>query len=88
MSGSPRYNYGPKNHEIPADALAKREALRAVAAGHGVDLRTAALQFSAAPDVAVALVVGASSAEQISQDFNSMQAKSRRLSGTSSRPGG
>lgn len=75
VSGSPRYNYGPKNHEIPTEALAKRDALRAVAASHGVDLRTAALQFSAAPDVAVALVVGASSAEQISQDYNSMQAK-------------
>src|SRR6201996_9136366 len=52
VSGSPRYNYGPKNHEIPAEAIAKRDALRSVAARHGVDLRTAALQFSAAPDVA------------------------------------
>ena len=49
ISGSPRYNYGKKNHEIPADVIDKRERLRAVAARHGVDLRTAALQFSAAP---------------------------------------
>jgi hypothetical protein len=38
-------------------------------------LRTAALQFSAAPDVAVALVVGARSHQQIAEDYNSLQAK-------------
>jgi D-threo-aldose 1-dehydrogenase len=46
-----------------------------VAARYGVDLRTAALQFSAAPDVAVALVVGARSHQQITEDYNSLQAK-------------
>lgn len=75
LSGSPRYNYGKENFKIPADAIKKREALRAAAARHGVDLRTAALQFSAAASEAVALVVGARSAEQISQDWNSTQAK-------------
>lgn len=75
ISGSPRYNYGTKNFDIPADAIAKRERLRAVAASFGVDLRTAALQFSAAAAEAVALVVGARSAQQISEDYNSMQAK-------------
>ena len=75
LSGSPRYNYGKENFKIPADVIKKREALRAVAARHGVDLRTAALQFSAAASEAVALVVGARSAEQISQDWNSIQAK-------------
>src|SRR5262245_5600103 len=75
ISGSPRYNYGKENYKIAPAHLEKRERLRAVAARHGVDLRTAALQFSAAPDVAVALVVGASSDQQILQDYNSMQAK-------------
>jgi D-threo-aldose 1-dehydrogenase len=75
ISGSPRYNYGKENHKIPPEAIAKRDRLRAVAAKYGVDLRTAALQFSAAPDVAVALVVGASSDRQIVEDWNSMQAK-------------
>lgn len=75
VSGSSRYNYGPKNFEIPAEAIAKRERLRAVAARFGVDLRTAALQFSAAASEAVALVVGARNARQISEDYNSMQAK-------------
>ena len=75
ISGSPRYNYGKGNFKIPPAAIEKREKLRAVAARYGVDLRTAALQFSAAPDVAVALVVGARSHQQIAEDHNSLQAK-------------
>jgi D-threo-aldose 1-dehydrogenase len=75
ISGSPRYNYGKDNYKIPPEAIAKRDKLRAVAARYGVDLRTAALQFSAAAPVAVALVVGVRSAQQISEDYNSMHAK-------------
>src|ERR1700753_732024 len=75
ISGSPRYNYGKDNFQIPADVIKKQDALRAVAARHGVDLRAAALQFSAAASEAVALVVGARSAQQISEDWNSLQAK-------------
>jgi D-threo-aldose 1-dehydrogenase len=75
LSGSARYNYGPNNYKISSAHIEKRDRLRAVAARHGVDLRTAALQFSAAPDVAVALVVGASSDQQILEDYNSMRAK-------------
>ncbi len=75
ISGSPRYNYGKENFRIPPEVIEKREKLRAVAARYGVDLRTAALQFSAAPDVAVALVVGARSAQQIEEDWNSLRAK-------------
>lgn len=75
ISGSPRYNYGQENFRIPPDVLQKRDKLRAVAARHGVDLRTAALQFSAAAPEAVALVVGARSAQQIQEDWNAMQAR-------------
>jgi D-threo-aldose 1-dehydrogenase len=75
ISGSPRYNYGKDNFKIPAAAIEKREKLRTAAARYGVDLRTAALQFSAAPDVAVALVVGAHSDRQISEDYNSLRAR-------------
>ena len=75
ISGSPRYNYGKDNFKIPAAAIEKREKFRVVAARYGVDLRTAALQFSSAADVAVALVVGARSAQQIQEDWNSLQAK-------------
>ncbi|TAI62618.1 aldo/keto reductase [Bradyrhizobium sp. Leo170] len=75
ISGSPRYNYGPNNYKISPAHIEKRDRLRAAATRHGVDLRTAALQFSSAPDVVVALVVGASSHRQILEDYNSMQAK-------------
>jgi D-threo-aldose 1-dehydrogenase len=75
ISGSPRYNYGKENFKIPSAAIEKREKLQGVADRFGVDLRTAALQFSAASDVAVALVVGARSDRQIQEDWNSLQAK-------------
>jgi len=75
ISGSTRYNYGKESYKIPPAFLEKRKRLRAVASNHGVDLRTAALQFSAAPDVAAALVVGASSEQQILADYTSMQTK-------------
>jgi D-threo-aldose 1-dehydrogenase len=75
ISGSPRYNYGKESYRIPPEFLEKRKRLREVASNHGVDLRTAALQFSASPDVAAALVVGASSEQQILADYTSMQTK-------------
>ncbi len=75
ITGSPRYNYGKESYKIPPAFLEKRRRLRDIASNHGVDLRTAALQFSAAPDVAAALVVGASTPQQILEDFTSMQTK-------------
>jgi D-threo-aldose 1-dehydrogenase len=75
ISGSPRYNYGKDSYKIPAAYIEKRRRLRELAANHGVDLRTAALQFSAAPDVAAALVVGVSREHQILEDYTSMQTK-------------
>ncbi len=75
ISVSPRYNYGKDSYKIPAAYIEKRKKLRDIAANHGVDLRTAALQFSAAPDVAAALVVGVSREHQILEDYTSMQTK-------------
>jgi D-threo-aldose 1-dehydrogenase len=75
ISGSPRYNYGKESYKIPPAFLEKRRRLLEVAGNHGVDLRTAALQFSAAPDVAAALVVGCKSEQQILADYTSMQTK-------------
>jgi D-threo-aldose 1-dehydrogenase len=75
LAGKPRYNYGKDNHIIPDDKLAKRRVLQRIADSHGVDLRTAALQFSAAPDLAAALIVGASSADQILADFTAMKTR-------------
>lgn len=75
ISGSARFNYGKDNYQIPADAIEKRERLRAVAARHGADLRAAALQFSGAPDVAAALVVGCSNAQQVLADYTALGTK-------------
>jgi D-threo-aldose 1-dehydrogenase len=74
ISGSARYNYGKTSGNIPPEHLAKREKLRAVAGHFGVDLRTAALQFSAAPDVAAALIVGAHTGAQALANASSMKA--------------
>lgn len=73
VSGSARYNYGKTSWDIPQEHLAKRERLRAVANQFGVDLRTAALQFSAAPDVALSLIVGAHTEAQALANATSMK---------------
>ncbi|MFY9629992.1 MAG: aldo/keto reductase [Candidatus Cybelea sp.] len=73
MSGSARFNYGKDNYKIPAEAIEKRAKLRAVSERYGVDLRTAALRFSIAPDVAVALVVGCSNPQQVLADYTSLK---------------
>jgi aryl-alcohol dehydrogenase-like predicted oxidoreductase len=57
---------GKDSYRIQPAFLEQRKLLCEVASNHGVDLRTAALQFSAAPDVAAALVSGASSEQQTS----------------------
>jgi D-threo-aldose 1-dehydrogenase len=75
ISGSPRYNYGKESYKIPPAFIEKRKRLREVAGNYGVDLRTAALQFSSAPDVAAALVVGVKNEQQILADYTSMQTK-------------
>jgi D-threo-aldose 1-dehydrogenase len=75
ISGSPRYNYGKNSWDIPRKYIDKRAKLRAVADQYGVDLRTAALHFSATPDVAAALIVGARSEEQVLANVTSMQAR-------------
>jgi D-threo-aldose 1-dehydrogenase len=75
ISGSARFNYGKENYKIPAEVIEKRARLRAVAARYGVDLRTAALQFSIAPDVAVALVVGCANPQQVLADYTSLETR-------------
>ena len=72
ISGSNRFNYG---HEMPAEFIAKRNRLTDIANTHGVDLRTAALQFAAMPDVAAAVLCGARTAQQITEDVESMKVK-------------
>ena len=73
ISGSNRYNYG--DHKIPAEFIVKRNRLAAIAKTYAIDLRTAALQFAAMPDVAAAVICGARTAEQITEDVESMKVK-------------
>jgi D-threo-aldose 1-dehydrogenase len=75
ISGSARFNYGEENYKIPGDVIEKRARLRTVADRYGVDLRTAALQFSIAPDVAAALIVGCANAGQALANYTSVQTK-------------
>jgi D-threo-aldose 1-dehydrogenase len=72
ISGSARCNYGKRSHNISREYIAKRDQLRNVASQFGVDLRTAALQFSAAPDLAAALIVGAHTETQVLANVSSM----------------
>jgi D-threo-aldose 1-dehydrogenase len=72
ISGSNRYNYG---HDMPPEFVAKRNRLATIANTHGVDLRTAALQFAAMPDVAAAVLCGARTSQQITEDVESMTIK-------------
>lgn len=74
ISGSARYNYGEKSWDIPTAVTHKRTRLREIADSYGVDLRTAALQFSAAPDVAAALVTGMKSPAQAIANMASINA--------------
>src|SRR3981189_583919 len=69
------HNYGKEKYKTPLPIIENRQMLGEVAGRHGVDLRTAALQFSATPDIALALIVGAASDQQIVADYSSMQFK-------------
>ena len=75
LAGRPRYNYGPQSYDIPAEKLEKRMALERIARRRGVDLRSAAMQFSAAPDLAAALIVGAASPDQVLENVTSMRTR-------------
>src|SRR5690606_1737014 len=69
LSGKDRYLYGT---EIPLFAKEKLIKLKRVAQNHQVDLRTASLQFAAAPKVVSSIIPGASSYEQVLQNVNSL----------------
>lgn len=75
LGGEFRYNYGEGNTLIPHDKRERLASLRAIAEKHGVDLIAAALQFSAAPDVASALIVGAAKPEHILADHAALRAE-------------
>lgn len=65
LAGVARYDYAGV---FPPGVQEKRERIRSVALKHGVDLRTAALQFAAAPQVVSAVIPGIRSATQATQN--------------------
>ncbi|MBT1709403.1 aldo/keto reductase [Fulvivirgaceae bacterium PWU5] len=72
LAGIDRYNY---KSEIPPGFREKRERLSKLAEQHGTDLRTAALQFAAAPSVVAAVIPGTRSAIQARENVESMKVK-------------
>ncbi|REA62852.1 aldo/keto reductase [Dyadobacter luteus] len=72
LSGKDRYLYGGK---FPAGVKEKLSALQKVASQHQVDLRTAALQFSAAPQVVSAVIPGAHTVQQAQENATSFKTK-------------
>jgi len=69
LAGRERYLY---DGTVPEWAPKKRAAVQAICDRHGVDLRTAALQFADAPDVVSAVIPGARTPEQVQANVTSM----------------
>lgn len=65
LAGKDRYLYGG---EMPAAVQEKLVSLKRVADNHQVDLRTAALQFCAAPNVVSAVIPGAHTVQQAQEN--------------------
>ncbi len=72
LAGIDRYNY---SEDIPQEFMEKRERLNQIAQNHGTDLRTAALQFCAAPDVVSTVIPGTRYASQAKENVESMKVK-------------
>jgi D-threo-aldose 1-dehydrogenase len=70
LAGRDRYDY---RGQVPSDAPAKRARMGALAREHGIDLRTAALQFCAAPPTVSAVIPGARTPEQAQANVASMR---------------
>ncbi|RKR03492.1 D-threo-aldose 1-dehydrogenase [Kushneria sinocarnis] len=67
-------NHWMYSTDIPQGYRQQRDRLSRIARDHGTDLRTAALQFTAAPDVVAATIPGARNADQARANQQSMQA--------------
>jgi D-threo-aldose 1-dehydrogenase len=71
-AGRDRYDY---RGQMPEGFMTKRDRIRKLAAKYGTDLRTAALQFAAASPTVSAIIPGASSGQQVSENIASMKVK-------------
>ncbi len=70
LGGRNRYLF---SETLPAGIVEKRARLAAVADRHGIDIRTAALQFAAAPAIVSAIVPGARAPGQVEANIQSMK---------------
>ena len=66
-----RFNYGGSAPSTMAD---RKTRIAQIASAYGTDLRTAALQFAAAPASVSAVLPGASNPEQVKSNAASMRA--------------
>jgi D-threo-aldose 1-dehydrogenase len=71
LAGKDRYLYDGKK---PKEIMDRYDKLKKIAADHKVDLRTAALQFTAAPNVVASTIPGARSPQQVKENVASMTA--------------
>ncbi|MFY8325978.1 aldo/keto reductase [Pseudoalteromonas sp. ZZD1] len=72
LAGRNRFNYSPK---IPQPMQQKYLAMSKIAAKHGIDMKTAALQFAEAPSTVSSIIPGARTAEQINANIAAMKVK-------------
>lgn len=69
LAGAERYNYGST---IPEGFKQKRSKMNEIAQRYGLDLRTAALQFCAAPDIVSSVIPGVRKPHQPAENVASM----------------
>lgn len=72
LAGRDRYNYGDT---IPDGMLEKRAAMQKIADEFDTDLRTAALQFSMAPEIVCSVIPGVRDAQQAKENAASFEAE-------------
>lgn len=72
LSGKDRYNY---SGDMPEEKVKKLEGIKKIAKQHGVDLSTAAIQFSYAPKIVNTVLAGASKPEQVRENTRAFEVK-------------
>ncbi|RFC77613.1 aldo/keto reductase [Streptomyces sp. AcE210] len=69
LAGGQHFEY----QKAPADIIAKVERIKAIAAGHGVSIKAAALQFALAHPATAAVVPGATRPSRIAEDVAALK---------------
>lgn len=70
LGGRNRYHF---SNDLPPGVVEKRARLATIADRHGIDIRTAALQFAAAPPIVSAIIPGARVPGQVEANIQSMK---------------